>query len=135
MQACPSGALEFIREENGDTGSAKSREGTEALHPEYKTEPRVYYKNLYRYFRCFVAGSVSFQKEGVTECAEGAKVELWKDSEQVQVQVTDAFGDFKIDNLEEDSGPYRIEISYKDYAKKEVKVDLKESVNLGEISL
>ena len=135
VQACPSGAMVFTREADGDTGSEARLEGMEVLHPEYKTEPRVLYQNLYRYFRCFIAGSVSYHKEGVTECAEAARVELWKDSKQVDVTVTDSFGDFKIDNLEEASGPYRIEISYKDYVKKEVKVDLKESTNLGEISL
>ncbi len=135
VQACPTDALEIIREADGDTGNVPALEGAEVLHPEYKTGPRVVYKNLYRYMRCFVAGSVSFQREGTTECAEGARVELWKGSKQLHVTVTDSFGDFKIDDLEENSGPHRIEISYKDYPKKEVKVDLKESVNLGEIPL
>jgi len=53
----------------------------------------------------------------------------------MHVTVTDSFGDFKIDGLEENSGPYRIEISYMGYPKKEVKVDLKTSITLGEISL
>jgi Fe-S-cluster-containing dehydrogenase component len=135
VQACPTGALEIIREVNGETGSAMALEEAEVLHPEYKTEPRVYYKNLYRYFGCFVGGSVSFQRQGTTECAEGARVELWKSSKQLHVTVTDSFGDFKIDGLEENSGPYRIKISYKDYPEKEVKIELKESINLGEIFL
>ena len=135
VQACPTGALEIVREVDGETGSVMAQEDAEVLHPEFKTEPRVYYRNLYRYSRCFVAGSVSFQREGVTECAEEARVELWKNAEQVHVTVTDSFGDFKIDNLEENSGPYRIVISYRDYAKKEVQVDLKTSINVGEISL
>ncbi|MFC1579858.1 4Fe-4S dicluster domain-containing protein [Thermodesulfobacteriota bacterium] len=135
VQACPTGALEIIREVDGETNVVMALEDAEVLYPEYKTAPRVYYRNLYRYFRCFVAGSVSFQKEGATECAAEARVELWKNAEQLQVTVTDSFGDFKIDNLEENSGSYRIVISYRDYAKKEVPFDLKTSINVGEISL
>lgn len=135
VQACPTGALEIIREVDGETDKVMALEDAEVLYPEYKTEPRIYYRNLYRYFRCFVAGSVSIQREGVTECAAEARVELWKNAEQVQVTVTDSFGDFKIDNLEENSGPYRVVISYKDFTKKEVQVDLNASINVGEISL
>jgi len=36
-------------------------EDLEAYQPQYKTRPRVYYKNLYRYTRCLIAGSVALR--------------------------------------------------------------------------
>ena len=54
------------------------QENLEVLHPEYKTSPRVYYRNLYRYLKCFIRGSVAFDKDGKVDCAEGAQVTLYK---------------------------------------------------------
>ncbi len=44
-------------------------------------------------------------------------------------------GDFKFDNLDENSGQYTLEIAYKDYAKKIVNVDLTTSRSVGSILL
>ena len=85
-------------------------ENLEVLHPEYKTLPRVHYKNLYRYFRCFISGSVAFKMDGVSDCAQGANIKLIKDSNTLDMAISDAFGDFKFDNLEENSGIYTLEI-------------------------
>jgi hypothetical protein len=60
---------------------------------------------------------------------------LIKGSEKVSEVVTDNFGDFKFDNLEEDSGKYSLEISFMDYEKKILEVDLKASISLGTIVL
>ena len=46
---------------------------------------------------------------------------------------TNNYGDFKIDNLEENSGKYSLAIELPGYQKKELNVDLKASVNLGTI--
>ena len=48
----------------------------ETIRPEAKTNPRVYYKNLYRFTHCFIAGSVAVKKSGLDECAAGAKIRL-----------------------------------------------------------
>lgn len=47
--------------------------------------------------------------------------------------VTDNYGDFKFDSLEENSGRYTIEISHKDREKKIIEVDLMTSKNVGTI--
>jgi len=135
VQVCPTGAMEFVKAEDAEMKRRMVSERAETLFPEHRTEPRVYYKNLYRYFRCFIAGTVSCQKAGVTECAGGAKVVLYRDSKKICETVTDTFGDFKIDNLEENSGAYRIEITHEDGQKKEIEIDLKTSINIGEIHL
>jgi Fe-S-cluster-containing dehydrogenase component len=134
VQACPTGALRVVHAEDAAMEKFKNSENLEVYQPQYKAKPRVYYKNLYRYTRCFVAGSVALQD--MDECAEGAEITLRKGAKKVvDKTVTNNYGDFKIDNLEEKSGKYTLEVAYKDYEKKTVEVDVKMSVNLGTIFL
>jgi len=82
VQACPTGALRLINTEEPEMERINELEKLELLHPKYKTRPRVYYKNLYRYFECFIGGSVAVEQDSVIDCAEGAKVTLIKDLEK-----------------------------------------------------
>jgi hypothetical protein len=108
-------------------------EGLEVVHPEYGLEPRVYYRNLYRYEKSFVAGSVAL--EDTDECAEGAQVTLTNDSGQVIGKaMTNNYGDFKIDGLEND-GKYSLEIEYAGYKNRGLRVSLEDSKNVGVIFL
>ena len=113
----------------------KASERLEALYPEYKTGPRVYYKGLHRYFKCFIGGSVAVEANGTTDCAEGVRVTLIRDSNKIDEAVTDNYGDFKFDNLEENSGHYGVELELEGYEKKTLELDLKASVYLGSILL
>ncbi len=134
VQACPTGAMSVVYAEDSEMEKVKKSESLEVYQPQYKAKPRVYYKNLYRYTRCFVAGSVALQD--IDECAEGAKITLMKGANKVvDKTVTNNYGDFKIDNLEEKSGKHLVEVAYKGYEKKTVEVDVKKSVNLGTIFL
>jgi Fe-S-cluster-containing dehydrogenase component len=134
VHACPTGAMSVVYAEDSEMEKVKKSESIEVYQPQYKAKPRVYYKNLYRYTRCFVAGSVALQD--IDECAEGAKITLRKGAKEVlDKTVTNNYGDFKIDNLEEKSGKYILEVAYKGYEKKTVEVELKTSVNLGTIFL
>jgi hypothetical protein len=111
-------------------------ENLEIYHPERKTRPSVYYKNLYRFTRCFIGGSVAVRLNGKDECAEGAHVTLLRGGKEVVgACVTDDFGDFKIDNLEEKSGTYTLRIDYTGYETKTIEVDLTESLSIGTIFL
>lgn len=134
VHACPTGAMSVLYAEDSEVAKVKKSESLEVYQPQYKAKPRVYYKNLYRYTRCFVAGSVALQD--TDECAEGAKITLRKGAKNaVDKTVTNNYGDFKIDNLEEKSGKYVLEVTYSGYEKKTVEVELKTSVNLGTIFL
>jgi len=135
VQACPTGALKFVAADNSEIEKRVESENLEVLHPQYKTLPRVYYKNLYRYSRCFIAGSVAVEVDGVSDCAQGANIKLIKDSNTIAETVSDPFGDFKFDNLEENSGIYTLEIKYQDDTPKKVEVDLKQSVSVADIIL
>ena len=132
VQACPTGALHIVRAEDGEMQEIVKSETLEILHPEYHTKPRVFYKNLYRYTHYFIAGSVAVEKDGISDCAQGAIVTLIKDSEKRQA-ITDTFGDFKFDGLPENSGTYRVEITYEDRTMKTLEVGVDKSVSLGTV--
>jgi len=133
VTACPTGARRFLKLEDSQMAEIVKNENLEVLHPEYKTSPRLYYKNLYRYTKCFIGGDVAFSKAGIVDCAEGAKVVLFKGSNKISEVLTDNYGDFKLDHLDENSGRYRLEIEFGKYAKKTLEVDLTTSQNVGTI--
>jgi len=133
VQACPTGALRLSHADDSEMQKTIESEHLEILHPEYNTKPRVYYKNLYRFFKCFIGGNVAVTKKEITDCAEGARITLIKDSKKIGAAVTDNYGDFKFDNLEENSGRYLIEIDYTGFEKKTLEVDLKLSSTLETI--
>jgi len=134
-QACPTQAIRTVHAEDADMQKMAEEERLEVLHPEYKTRPRVYYKNLDRYFKAFVGGSLAGAAGGISECVEGAQVVLTRDGRQVATARSDPYGDFKFHGLEEGSGAYRIEIAAERYAHKAIDFDLKSSTYLGTISL
>ncbi len=135
VQVCPTSALRSVKIDDSAFARIVDEEGLEELNPEYGTRPRVWYKNLHRFGRCFVAGSVSIEEHGVIDCAEGVKVALYRDADLLQESHTDAFGDFKLDDLEENSGTYTLRIERDQEFVKELSVDLLDSVYLGEIRL
>ena len=135
VQACPTGAMRAIKTDEAIMERMVEEENLEVLHPEYGTRPHVYYQNLYRYFRCFIGGSVAIEENGMVDCAEGARVTLFKNSQKIDEAITDNYGDYKFDNLEENSGSYDLEISYRDIETKIIRVDLTTSKNVGVVLL
>jgi hypothetical protein len=121
--------------EDDEMAKIAREQGLEIMKPELGTKPRVYYKNLWRYSKCFIAGSVSREANGVVDCVEGATVRLLKNGAMVAQTSTDNFGDFKVDRLDENSGEYVVEILAAGQAKKAVAAKLGASINLGEIRL
>ncbi len=134
VQACPTGCLKVVYEEEAKIERMKRAEGLDVYRPELNSNPRVYYKNLYKYTRAFIAGSVALGEKD--ECAEGAKVTLTHGvTKKPEVAVTNNYGDFKFDNLGENSGEYTLEIEFLGYKKQTKVVKLKTSVNIGTIFL
>jgi hypothetical protein len=105
------------------------------MKPEAGTKPRVYYRNLWRYSKCFIGGTLAVEAEGVVDCVEGASVRLNMDGQIVAETRSDNYGDFKFDKLDEDSGRYIVEISAPGRPTRTVEAKLGASVNLGEIRL
>lgn len=134
-QVCPTQAMRTVLADDDEMRDIVQREKLEVLHPEYETRPRVYYKNLDRFLKAFVAGSLAGEVGGVTECIEGARVSLQREGRKIAETRSDPYGDFKFRGLEENSGAYRIEIAEERFAAKSVEFDLRESAYLGTISL
>jgi Fe-S-cluster-containing dehydrogenase component len=134
VQACPTGCLSVVYAEDSEMDKIKMSENLEVYLPALKSNPRVYYKNLYRYTKCFIAGSVALGEKD--ECAEGAKVTLIHGAtKKPETVVTNNYGDFRFDNLEENSGKYTLEIEIPGYKKQTKVVELKTSINVGTIIL
>lgn len=132
--ACPTGTLTFLKATDEEMAEKIKQENLEVYHPEYGTKPRIWYKNLYRFIKCHVAGSVELHDK--KECADGAKVTITNlTTKQSVVGITNNYGDFKIDKFEPNSGTYAVTVEYSGYAAQTVNVDLKESVNVGTIYL
>ena len=109
-------------------------DGLEVMKPEAGTKPRVYYRNLWRYSKSFIGGSVATETGGIVDCVKGADVRLIKDGQTVASAVTDNYGDFKFDGLDENSGRYTVEVMA-DGKSKVLDASLGESVFLGEIRI
>lgn len=134
VQSCPTGALQIIQEEDSEIKNIIKSENLETFRPEYSTQPRVYYKNINRFLKCFIGGNVALKD--TDECAEGAKVSLTSSkNEIVGTSETNNYGDFKIDNIDPKSGEYTLEISFDGYENKILSFELSTSINLGHIFL
>lgn len=124
VHSCPTDAMEFCMLTPDEMAQKIKDENLEALHPELGARPHIYYKNLYRYTKLFIAGGILKDND----CAEGVEVFL-NGCGIVCSQVTDYFGDFKFDNLE--PGEYSLEIDGQEVKK----VQITESVNVGSITI
>ena len=131
-QACPTGAMRAIKLEDDEMARMARDQALEVMRPDLGAKPRVYYKNLWRFTKCFIGGSVSADVNSAIDCVEGATVRLLKDGATVAETTTDNYGDFKFDRLNENSGRYVVEISAQG-RKKMVEATLGVSINLGEI--
>jgi len=122
-------------------------EGLEEYLPELGTKPRTLYKNLYKFTKnfitagvlvgddCFGGATVTLHsREGGIACTlSGAGVANCQDTSVLATRVTNFFGEFKFDGL--NNGEYRLEIDAAG-RKYSTEVSVKdESVNLGFIKL
>jgi hypothetical protein len=127
--------MRAIKVEDAEMARIAREQNLEVMKPELGTRPRVYYRNLWRYSKCFIGGTLAAEKNGVVDCIEGARVRLVKDGRTVAETTSDHYGDFKFDKLEEGSGSYRVEISVMGGGATSVEAVLGTSINLGEIRL
>lgn len=134
-QVCASNALKAIKVTDEEMAGIKSREGLRELKPEATTRPRVHYRNLHRYTHEFIGGTIVRTVDGVTDCVADATIRVESGNSIVGEAVSDAFGEFKIDHLEPDSGRYNVVIEVDGQEAKRLDVDLGQSVYLGRIDL
>lgn len=104
-------------------------EGTEVLHPEYGTKPRVFYRNMPKRF---IAGTVYDPKE--KEVVVGAEVKAKGETKGGEyATTTDCFGDFWLWNLPEEE--FQVTISANGKTKQLYVNTVPEDIGLGDIAL
>ena len=134
-EVCPLDVFKSIKVDDAEMQRLAKEQDLEVLRPEIGSRPRVYYKNLHLMTRCFVSGSVVVHVDGVEECAEGAEVVLTKQDSEIARATTDIFGEFKIDKLEKQSGPYELEVKINSHSGISMEFDVgNESLYLGTLN-
>lgn len=135
QQSCPTGVYKSLCIEDSEMEEIVKRDKLEVLRPELNTKPRVYYRNLYRFNKCFIGGTAVAEVDGVLDCVANAQVILKQQKRQVASVQTDGFGDFKFDGLEPKSGEYEVEIAHPKLGSADVTVTLVDSLYIGTIKL
>lgn len=126
QQSCPTGVYWAVKVEDDEMRQLVEKHKLEVLRPELKTQPRVYYKNLHRFARCFVGGTVVAEAGGVVDCVSGAHVTLKHQGREIAAAPSDTFGDFKFDGLDAGSGEYQVEVVDPKLGSASVSVSLEE---------
>jgi Fe-S-cluster-containing dehydrogenase component len=131
VEACPTGALVFgdLDDPESAVSLLRASAKAEALEPEYGLDPNVVYVGLPQRF---IAGEVVLS-DRPGECAEGVQVTLTL-GDVIQTVKTDNYGDFEFEDLSPNN-VYRIRLELEGYAPKEMEVQTRLDVNLGEILL
>ncbi|MBQ7446726.1 MAG: oxidoreductase [Eubacterium sp.] len=101
---CPTECLKAYHVEPEEMQKIIEEEGLEVFHPEYGTNPHVFYKNLGMFTKNFAWGGILIGGD----CFEGGKVDLVQDGKVIASQETNFFGDYRFDKL--DDGKYTINI-------------------------
>jgi Fe-S-cluster-containing dehydrogenase component len=131
-QVCPTGAIKFLLAEDSDVADLVAAEELRVLKDELGTKPRVYYKNLYRWDKVFVSGSVAFAD--TDECADGAKLSVVQAGALVAEGTVNNYGEFVVDRLEPGAS-YDVSIEAADYKPYSTTVTLDKSLNIGLVLL
>ena len=131
VEACPTGALVFgdLDDPESDISKIIGSRDVETLHPEYGLKGGVCYIGLPKRF---IAGEVVLG-DHKDECAEGANVTLINGNERRTVK-TDNYGDFEFEGLTPNSS-YTIRVEHEGYDSKEMTVQTRLDLNLGEVVL
>ena len=135
VQACPTGALRALKVEDDEMRRIAQSEGLEPLETGAAHGTRVHYRNLARYTRVFVAGTVVGNEAGLEACVPRAQVRLTRGDETIASALSDAYGDFRFNGLAPSSGSYRVEVTADGYSGKALDFRLTDSHWLGEIRL
>jgi Fe-S-cluster-containing dehydrogenase component len=134
-QACPTAAMRAEKRDDAEMQRLALSDGLEIMKPELGTHPRVYYRNLHRYNKWFIAGSVSIVKNGVEDCLEDAVVQLFHAGRKVGETRSDNYGEFRLGRLEQLEREYTVEILHPGAATVRRTVVLKASHTMENVKL
>jgi len=130
VELCPAGAMVFgdLEDPNSEVSKLMASNKVEALHPEYGLKEKVRYIALPKRF---IAGTVVFGDKD--ECAENVDVTLIGDGVKQTIK-TNNYGDFEFEGLPAEK-EFSVKLEHPGYAPKELTVQTKIDVYLGEIIL
>jgi Fe-S-cluster-containing dehydrogenase component len=131
-QVCPTGAIKLVLAEDAEMAEVTASEGLQAFRADLGTKPRVYYKNLHRWTKAFVAANVV--SKTTDENVEGASAVVELDGQKAGEAKTNNYGDFVVDRLEPGK-EYKLTVSATGYKPATVAVRLDNSLNLGSLFL
>jgi Fe-S-cluster-containing dehydrogenase component len=131
-QVCPTDAIKLVLAEDDEMAARASAEGLEVYLPDLGSRPRVYYRNLHRWTKAFIAVNVAFGDSD--ECAEGATAIVELDGRKVGEGVVNNYGDVLVDGLEPGK-QYTLTLSAPGHAPVASTVQLDESRTLGTVVL
>ena len=131
-QVCPTNAIQLVLADDGEFAALVAKEGLRAHRDELHTNPRVMYKNLYKWDKVFASGSVAYKD--TDECADGAKVTVSAAGAVVGEGLVNNYGEFVVDKLEPGKS-YDVKIEASGYKAVAKNVTLGESLNLGLVLL
>ena len=129
---CPTEAIKLVLAEDAEMVARVREEGLERYRDSLGTEPRVYYKNLQRWEKAFIACSAVFGD--TDECAVGATLTVTLDGAVVGEASADVFGAVVVDELDQHK-QYSATLTAPGYKTATTVVALGESLNLGEVVL
>jgi len=131
-QVCPTEAIKLVLAEDAEIDARVAAEELERYRDGLGTKPRVYYKNLFRWTKAFVACTAVLGD--TDECAEGVKAVVELDGAPVGEAVSDNFGEVLVDRLEPGK-EYAVTLTTPGYEPASMSVKLEKSRNLGTIVL
>ncbi len=109
---CPTGVFRSLKVSDQEMKRIADKEGLSTLESNSEARPRVYYKNNHLFEACFLGGTVVTRIDGREECVEGALVKVLQGDLELGHSQSDAFGDFKIDQLSQDLGPVTLRVEF-----------------------
>jgi Fe-S-cluster-containing dehydrogenase component len=132
VQACPNNCITFgdLDDPQSDVSKLLKSAKAEAFHPEWNTKPNVYFINLYKMTKLFIAGAVIYGD--TDECAEGVTATLTTNGKSAKT-TTNNYGNFEFDGL--DVGKYTVKLERAGYAPKTIEVDLRTDSYLEDVVL
>ena len=131
-QFCPTDAITFFPAEEAEMAAKVQAEGLEVYRPDLVPRAHVYYKNLYKWTKAFLAASVVFKD--TDECAEGVKATVSTACKAAKAALTNNYGDFMVDELEPGAS-YTLTLEAPGYQPLTRDVTLEASLSLGQLFL
>ena len=134
-QVCPTGVFRSLKVEDDQMKQIVEDEELQVLNPEFKANPRVYYKNLDNFTKCFIGGTLVVIKNGITDAAAGVEIELTQGGAILQTGESNEYGDFKFSGLNSNSGNFTLQFHSSEHGNFEITTELIQSTYLGTLTL